>query len=85
MLLIYSLRGRLGSFTPLARNIGVLLAYTIGATIQYHIIPIIFIVIPIVYMILLSVLPNTPQYHIQNKNLQVNIYLYDKYPFFYAA
>lgn len=66
------IRGRLGSLTPLARNIGVLLSYVVGATVQYDIIPAIFVSIPIVYMILMFSLPNTPQYHIRNENLQVS-------------
>lgn len=67
----FSIRGRLGSLTPLARNIGVLLSYTIGATVQYEFIPAIFIFIPILYMILLFLLPNTSQYYIKKDNLQV--------------
>lgn len=67
-----SIRGRLGSLTPLARNIGVLLSYIVGATVQYNIIPAIFIFIPILYMILLFLLPNTPQYYIRTENYQVN-------------
>lgn len=67
----FSIRGRLGSLTPLARNVGVLIAYVVGATVDYEFIPAIFMYIPIVYMICMYFLPNTPQYHFQCENLKV--------------
>lgn len=66
------IRGRLGSITPLARNVGVLIAYIVGATVEYDIIPAILIYIPIFYMVFLFFLPNTPQYHLQTENIKVN-------------
>lgn len=66
-----NIRGRLGSLTPLARNLGVLVAYIVGATVEYDIIPAIFIYFPIVYMVCLFFLPNTPQFHLQAENLKV--------------
>lgn len=46
-----------------------LLSYIIGATVPYSIIPTIFILLPVLYLVLLNLLPNTPQYHIQRQNL----------------
>lgn len=51
-------------------SIGVLLSYIIGATVPYSIVPTIFILLPVLYWVLLYLLPNTPQYHIQKQNLQ---------------
>ncbi|XP_055295169.1 facilitated trehalose transporter Tret1-like [Sitodiplosis mosellana] len=56
------IRGRLGSFSPLSRNTGVLIVYILGATIPYKIVPCIFVFIPIIFGILFFFLPNTPQY-----------------------
>lgn len=67
-----SLRGRLGSLTVLARNLGVLLAYIVGSFVEYEIIPVIFIYIPIIYTVCLFFLPNTPQYHLSKGNFKVN-------------
>ncbi|XP_055295168.1 facilitated trehalose transporter Tret1-like [Sitodiplosis mosellana] len=59
-----NIRGRLGCFTPLARNIGILMAYIVGAAVNYFIVPCIFIFIPILFVVCFSFLPNTPQYHL---------------------
>lgn len=67
----FSIRGRLGSLTPLFRNIGVLISYIISGTVKYQNIPAILIFIPILYMVFLFFLPNTPQYHLQTENIKV--------------
>ncbi|XP_031622895.1 facilitated trehalose transporter Tret1-like [Contarinia nasturtii] len=62
-----NMRGRLGAFTPLARNIGVMLSFIAGAIVEYQYWPYIFIFIPIIYLILLLLLPNTPQHYIERE------------------
>lgn len=79
---IFSIRGCLGSFTPLARNIGVLIAYIVGATVEYEIIPVILIYIPILYMICLFLLPNTPQYYLKNDNVKVSYCFLNRFIYF---
>ncbi|XP_055307285.1 facilitated trehalose transporter Tret1-like, partial [Sitodiplosis mosellana] len=60
-----NVRGRLGSLVSLARNIGVLMAYTGGVLIEYEHRPYIFILLPISYLIMVYFLPDTPQYHLK--------------------
>lgn len=67
----FSIRGRLGSLTPLFRNMGVLMGFAVGGTVKYQNIPAILIFIPILYMVFLFFLPNTPQYHLQTENIKV--------------
>lgn len=67
------MRGRLGSLTPLARNVGVLIAYIVGATVDYGVIPSILIYIPIVYIVCLYLLPNTPQFYLQRDRFEVSL------------
>ncbi|XP_055304278.1 facilitated trehalose transporter Tret1-like, partial [Sitodiplosis mosellana] len=77
-----NLRGRLGSLTPLARNVGVLIALIVGATVDYDTIPAFFFFIPIVYMICLYFLPNTPQFHLQHgeyKEAEISLMYYKSY------
>ncbi|XP_031619137.1 facilitated trehalose transporter Tret1-like [Contarinia nasturtii] len=65
-----NIRGRLGSITPLARNVGVLIASIVGATVDYGVIPAILIYIPIVYIISLYFLPNTPLFHLSRDDVK---------------
>ncbi|XP_055295469.1 facilitated trehalose transporter Tret1-like [Sitodiplosis mosellana] len=59
-----NVRGRLGCYTPLARNIGILTAYILGAFVSYYTVPCIFVIVPILFVISFTFLPNTPQYHL---------------------
>ncbi|XP_055304279.1 uncharacterized protein LOC129569467 [Sitodiplosis mosellana] len=65
-----NIRGRLGSITPLARNVGVLIGYTAGAVIEYEKRPYIFVFFPIMYLFWLYSLPNTPQYYLHKGDYQ---------------
>lgn len=68
----FSIRGRLGSFTPLARNFGVLIGYIVGAVVEYEHRSYIFVFFPIMYVIWLYALPNTPQYYMHRENYSVS-------------
>lgn len=68
----FSVRGRLGSITPLARNVGVLIGYIIGAGVDYEYRPYIFVFFPIVYLLSVYTLPNTPKYYMQHDTYAVN-------------
>lgn len=71
--LIARIRGSLGSISHLARNIGILTIFIFGwASVPYHIVPCIFIAIPIVFAIWFTFIPNTPQYHFSKGNIQVS-------------
>lgn len=71
MLRNFSIRGKLGSFSHLSRNIGVLMAYVVGALVQYKLVPCIFVAIPIIFGIWFFFLPNTPQYHLKKGDINV--------------
>lgn len=72
----FSIRGRLGAMIPLARNIGILVAYISGALIKYEHRPYIFIVLPITFLMLFYSLPSTAQFYFEKANLKV--YLFTK-------
>lgn len=65
------IRGRLASFSQLSRNFGVLISYTVGAVLPYHMQPCIFIFVPIIFGIWFFFLPNTPQYHLKKGQIEV--------------
>lgn len=79
----HSIRGRLSSMTMLARNIGVLIGYILGATVQYEYIPIISASIFIMFIILFIFQPNTPRYFIRKGQFQVSSLIGNKsyFPF----
>lgn len=54
------------------RNIGILVSYIMGATIDYYAIPCISIVFPVIFLVIFLMFPNTPQYHLQRNQTQVS-------------
>lgn len=66
-------RGRLGSFAQLGRNVGILIAYILGAFLQYKTIPCILVFVPIIFVISFSLLPNTPQYYLRKGENEVKM------------
>lgn len=75
-MLLFSIRGRLSSIGTVIRNLGVLNGFILGAFINYAYVPCICIIFPIVFMVVFSILPNTPQYHLHRGRIQVNIHIY---------
>lgn len=69
-----SVRGRLGSILPLARNSGILIAFIAGALIKYEHRPYVFIFIPIIYLVWVFFLPNSPQFYLKNNKFQVSTF-----------
>lgn len=67
----HRIRGRLGSISMLSRNVGMLICFIIGSTLDYHYTPCVFVLIPIVSSIIFVTLPNTPQYYLQRNQLKV--------------
>lgn len=66
----------LSSIVSLFRNLGILFGYIAGATVQYQNIPYIFVLIPIVFAVLFTYLPNTPQFYLRTNQLQVRLHIY---------
>lgn len=61
--------------TNFLRNLGILCGYILGAFVDYNHIPWINIVVPVIFVIVFMILPNTPQYYLQNGNIQVSFIL----------
>lgn len=76
-----NIRGRLGSITPLARNVGVLIGYVVGAVVQYEHRPYIFVFFPVMYLFWLYSLPNTPQYYLHKEDYQVSFSIKGRFYF----
>lgn len=72
-LFYFSIRGGLASINLFLRNIGILIAFVLGANIPYRLIPLINIFIPIIFTILHFNLPSTPQYLLKIGQTQVII------------
>lgn len=66
-----SIRGRLSSIIQLSRNTGILIAYIVGAVVDYELIPCIFVLFPLLYIICFAFLPNTPQHYLLKNRIQV--------------
>lgn len=79
-----SIRGRLTSFVLLSMNVGLLIAYVLGAYVQYEYIPYICVTIPIIFAVSFSMLPNTPRYHLAAGNIQVRQFCKQSVFFFSA-
>lgn len=69
---LFSIRGGLGSVSLFLRNIGTLIAYILGATVEYEQIPYICVLIPIAFTIVFATLPNTPQYYVRKGQMKVS-------------
>lgn len=52
-------------------NIGILIAYLTGAYLPYDIVPVVHIVFPVVFVVAVLILPETPRYLIRNNQQEV--------------
>ncbi|XP_055295384.1 facilitated trehalose transporter Tret1-like isoform X1 [Sitodiplosis mosellana] len=59
------IRNRLGSILPLAKNVGIAMSFIGGSYIPYGYRAMFFIVIPLIYLVWVTTLPNTPQHYLQ--------------------
>lgn len=66
------IRGTLGSLMMVSANLGILLAFTIGHYFPYTIVPRIFICLPIVFLLSLFMLPETPHYFMRTNREHVS-------------
>lgn len=62
MFKIYSVRGTLGSMLILSLNLGILIAYLVGAYLPYNIVPGVLLVFPILFLCGSLFLPDTPRF-----------------------
>lgn len=54
-----------------SRSVGTLVAYVVGASVQYDYVPCISGVIPIVFLVVFAMIPNTPQYYLRKGQNEV--------------
>lgn len=62
----------LGSILPMACNAGILIAFIIGHFFDYESVPQILLGIPILYVILIAMFPETPSYLLSINRAEVN-------------
>lgn len=65
------IRGRLCSIDALMGNVGILSGYWLGTSLDFRLIPCIFIVVPILFVIVFSSVPNTPGFYYSKGQFQV--------------
>lgn len=68
---IRRIRGTMGTLSAIMRNSGILLAYIIGALLDYNQIPFVFICLPLLFIVNFWFLPSTPQYFIRCGHFEV--------------
>lgn len=61
----------MGTLSSVMRNTGILLAYIVGALLDYSQTPYVFICLPLLFVINFWFLPSTPQYLIRRGHLEV--------------
>lgn len=62
----------LGSLLPLACNAGILIAFIVGHFFAYELVPQILLAIPIIFVILIALFPETPSYLLSINRSEVN-------------
>lgn len=67
----FSTRGRLASTMTFIKNVGVMTSHILGSSVDYFNVPRICIVLPIAFLIIFQMWPNSPQYHLRKGHFQV--------------
>lgn len=70
-MVVFRIRGRLGSISLFLRNVGTLMAYIFGATLDYIHVPYVCVVVPIAFVIIFMMMPNTPRYFVNKGEMKV--------------
>lgn len=65
-------RGFLGVMSPLSIAVGVLVAYICGALFEYDTVPYCIIGFPVLFLIVMGIIPDTPHTLIRQKKLQAS-------------
>ncbi|XP_058446706.1 facilitated trehalose transporter Tret1-like isoform X2 [Malaya genurostris] len=63
------IRGAIGSLLGLSGNLGILLMYIVGDFLSYRTVPIVLSCIPVLFMISMSFIPETPQSLLKAQNI----------------
>lgn len=71
----FRIRGKLGSMALLIRSIGYMVAFIVGAYIEYSIVPFVYLGIPIVFFAFVLYLPNTAPYLMRTGKCEVSFHL----------
>lgn len=67
-----SIRGKLSSIPYLFRLFGISFSYIAGAYIDFRIIPYVFVPVPILFSVLFTFLPDTPQQLLRTNQFEVS-------------
>lgn len=70
--LLHRIRGALSSISMLARNTGYMVAFAVGAYVEYVIVPYLYIGLPILFLILFLCLPNTAPFLVRHGKYEVS-------------
>lgn len=54
----------------MARNLGTFLGYVLGATVDYAHIPLISALVPLIFIILFTLFPNSPRHYIRERKIE---------------
>lgn len=73
MFIIFSIRGRFGSYFALTMNFGILLSFIIGSYLPYEDVPYVLMVFPILYFFGVFYLPDTPMFLLKKGKIEVYI------------
>lgn len=71
----FSIRGKLGSMALLIRSIGYMVAFIVGAYVEYSVVPFVYLGIPLIFFAILLYLPNTAPYLISSGKYEVSVKL----------
>lgn len=67
---LFRIRGRLGSYFILSINFGILVAFIAGSYLDYYIVARFMLMLPLIYIIVVLMLPETPYYLARNGKLR---------------
>lgn len=65
------IRGQLGSTLVFSSNLGLLIMYILGASVPYNIVPYVLIVLPVVFLLGFTTIPDTPFHFMRQNKYQV--------------
>lgn len=68
--LLHSIRGRLDCIRCAIGDIGILIGYVLGTFVDYKLVPLICVTVPILFAMIFVTLPNTTQYYLSRKQFQ---------------
>lgn len=73
--LVFRLQPKFGACLLLSTNIGFFIAFLAGNLLPYRIVPMIFVVFPIIFLLGMLLLPESPVFLMMNERMEVNYFL----------